>query len=213
MANRKYGDRSVIITRTDADASTFGFGNTSALETFIDELMTRATSMLERYCDRRFDEVTEFEERLDGNGVEIIAVSGDPIIQIRSVAVNDSTLTQGDDFEIVEDPLAADGGTGRLRRLYGGRPGRWRPGADITVTYDFGYTDTTRPGVVAQVVEDMVVMVLNEADALRKSAGKDSESMDGYSVSWTAADAAERLDLTESMQRKLDGSVAVQGVA
>jgi len=216
MANRTYGETDQILTRTGAKPATFGFDTASnpdqELQDFVQALQTRATSMVERYCGRRFDLVEAREERLTGNGAEVISVDGDPIVQIQSVKEDGQTLSQGDDYELATDALAPDEGTGRLRRLYSGRPGRWRRGSNIVVEYDYGYADADRPEVVDKVVEDMVVLVLNEADALRQSAAKDSESMDGYSVSWSVPDAADRLELTESMERKLDRTVAVQGV-
>jgi len=216
MANRTYGNTDTILTRTGAGPSTFGFDDESdpdqELQNFVESLQDRASSIVEKYCGRRFDEVTNFEERLTGNGAEVIAVDGDPIRQVHSISEGGQALAQGRDYELAKDPLDPDDSTGRIRRLHSGRPARWRHGSSIVVEYDFGYTDGSRPQVVDQVVEDMVVLVLNEADALRQSSAKQSESMDGYAVTWSVPDAADRLQLTESMERKLDNTVAVQGV-
>lgn len=214
MADNIYGDIETIITRTAATPETLGFDDDpDGFESFIEGLQKRASSQVERYCDRSFELVENHTDRLSGNGASTLSTKGDPVVEIHSVRVGGQELTDGHDYELERDDLGLGENTGRLRRLRGGRlAGRWRRNATITVEYDFGYTDETRPAVVDSVVEDMVVAVLNEAEAERKASGTQSESMDGYSVTWDLVDAAERLQLTESMERKLD-SLAVQGVA
>ena len=51
--------------------------------------------------------------------------------------------------------------------------------------------------------EILEVRRLAQAEAERNASGVQSESMDGYSVTWNLADATERLTLTEAMQESL----------
>lgn len=214
MSDRRYGDTETIITRTAATPETLGFDEDEEFETFIEGLQDRASSHVERYCDRSFALVANATDRLEGNGAGVISTNGDPVVEVHSVRIGSRDLDEGDDYELVDDDLGLEENTGRLRRLRGGRlGGRWRRNAEVVVEYDYGYDDESRPQVVDSVVEDMVVSVLNEAEAERKAGGVQSESMDGYSVTWDLTDAAERMQLTESMERKLDNTVAVQGAA
>jgi len=198
-----YGSTDDIKTRTGVAPSDLGFDGgdqTTAedqLDAFIEGLREKASSLVEEYTDRVFDLVEKHVDVLYGNGRETISTRNYPVATIHSISVGNSTLDESD-YRLDEH---RDGrNSGRIERV--GRGARWPRGREIEITYNWGYSST--PPAVDKVVEDMVVEVLNNAVADRERDGKSSESMDGYSASWSVQDAQQELTLTESMQRKLD---------
>ena len=194
-----YGSTQTIINRQGASPDAFGFDDTSnpsdRLESFIDDLRDRASSEVEEYCGRVFNSHSD-TETLTGNGTDIIQVRHYPIVTINSIEVGASTL-DADAYEIEPDPGRPTRNPGLIRRT----DRRVWPTRRITVDYQWGFQEA--PSVVAQVVEDMVVEVLEKAVADRKSDGKSSQSMDGYSVSWNQSDVQDYIRLDESKRKRL----------
>lgn len=206
-----YGDTDVIKTRTGASPETFGFeGETNpedALDNFIDQLQERASSRVERYTGMRFDETTNTTDYIESTGREYISTRNDPVRQIHTLKEGGRELTEGEDFRLEPVPGMPDENIGRLKRISSGarvRTHRWRPGVEIEIEYDWGYDDQTRPAAIDQIVEDMVVLYVNETTAERKADGVESESMDGFNVSYALARAEDRMQLTEGMRTKLE---------
>lgn len=214
-----YGDTAVIKTRTGGSPEAFGFEDETnpeqALDDFITELQERASDEVDRYCGMRFDETTQTTDHIPSTGRQHISTRNDPVREIHSLKEGGRPLEEDDDYRLEPVRGMPEENIGRLKRIDSGtrvRDRRWRPGVEIEVTYDWGYTEETRPKVVDQVVEDMVVTVLNAALRERRADGVESESMDGFSVQYGSETVAERLELTEAMRDKLD-SLKRQGAA
>lgn len=198
-----YGSTSIIISRVGAEPSGFGFEDddeTSAqdqLEEFITELRERASSEVIEYCGQVFSLVEGETDVLRGSGRQEITTRNYPVQEIHAIREGSRTIDDSQ-YELVTTPGRPDRNSGRIER----RRRRWASGREITVEYDWGYAKT--PSVVDSVVEDTVVEVLEKADVDRQSSAKQSESMDGYSISWDNSDIADAITLTEAMQTRLD---------
>jgi hypothetical protein len=198
-----YGSTQTIITRQGATPDQFGFGNENnpqdALENFIDELRARASSDVEEHCERVFGEQTGQTETIYGNGTDEIGLDNYPVTNINSVTVGQTTL-DADQYQLQTMPGRPDRNAGIIERT---DRRVWPKGRKIVVDYDWGFGEV--PGVVKQVVEDMVVEVLEKAAVDRNSSTKSSESMDGYSVSWDNSDVQDYLTLDEAKRKRLQG--------
>lgn len=201
-----YGDTQTIITRQGAAPGDLGFGNQSDLESFIDDLRARASSEVDQFCDRIFAQQTGETETLTGNGTERLRVRNYPVTSINSIEVGATTLDSSS-YQLVSTPAQQSRNAGIIERT---DRRVWPPNHQITVDYDWGFTET--PGVVKAVVEDMVVEVLEKAVVDRNSSGKSSESMDGYSISWDNSDVEAYIRLDESKRKRLK-PLKRQGVA
>lgn len=204
-----YGSTSTILTRTGAEPESFGFEDADnpqeELESFVDDLRERASSEVERFCDRVFGHYEEHIDVLEGNGRRTINTRNYPVTEIHSITIGRDELDENE-YQLVASPSNPTENSGRIERLR--RP--WPPARDIEIVYDWGYEEP--PKVVDGVVEDMVFEALERSFTARESSGKQSESMDGYSVSWNVNDVGDHLQLTESMQKRLR-PLTRQGVA
>ena len=199
MATEAIGSTASIITRTGADADAFGFDTDGEFESFVDDLREQATSEVERYCQRRFRTVEDETDRRQGNGTDTITTRNYPVLEVHSIAVDGRTLPE-DAYRLETSPGMDDDNAGEIVRV--DRARRWDRGCEVTIEYDWGYEDP--PGVAVGVVEDLVFETLERSFTARESSGKQSESMDGYSVNWSVNDAGDHLQLTEGMQTRLD---------
>lgn len=191
-----YGSTSLIIARTGAEPETFGVGTEEQLEEILERLQKRASSLVEEYCDRVFDTVEGHVDVVQGTGRRGISTRNYPVLEVHEIRVGSSTI--GADAYAVEEGTRPGRNAGRIIRT-DGRP--WPRGRDVTIEYDWGYTET--PPVVDGVVEDMVVEAHEKTAVDRASDTKQSESMDGYSVTWDTSDVQDQLALTESMRERL----------
>lgn len=210
-----YGDTATIKTRTGATPDDYGLADTTALDSFVTDLQKRASSMVERHTGQRWDEHTNEVDIIESTGREHIQTRHDPVLTINSVTEGEDILVEGEDFRLIPIPGMPEENIGRLKRIDSSslRTGRrWRPGVEIELDYDWGYTDSTRPAVIDHVVEDLVVSYLNEALAEREASGLKQKSMDGFSVTYALATATDRMELTEQMKSVLD-SLTRQGSA
>lgn len=196
-----YGSTSTIISRQGATPAAFGFDDETdpqgALEAFIDDLRSRASDEVDRYCNRSFGIQQSETETVRGNGTRQLTLRKYPVVAINEVRVGSSTLDPSN-YQLEGSAMPGDDNAGIVERV----DRRVWPERRITVDYDWGYQDP--PGVVKSVVEDAVVEVLEKAVADRTSSGKSSESMDGYSVSWDNSDVQDFSVLTETAQARLD---------
>lgn len=200
-----YGSTQTILTRQGATPEQFGFGNSTELENFVDDLREEASSEVEEHCDRVFSLQQGETETVRGNGTQRIQVRNYPVVSINSIEVRAHTV-DASAYQIVQTPGRTSMNAGIIERT----DRRVWPDERLTVDYDWGLE--TPPGVVRSVVEDMVVEVLEKAVADRESSGKSSESMDGYSVSWDNSDIQQYLTLDEAKRKRLEG-LTRQGVA
>ena len=200
-----YGSTDVVLTRTGAEPVDFGFDEADGddspqdqLEAFVDGLRERASSEVDRFCGRRF---RKFEDHVDvrrGNGTDTIATNNYPVLKVHEITVGGRSLAE-DAYRVDDSPGMPRENAGEIRRV--DRVRRWPRGREIEITYDWGYDEP--PGVVDSVVEDAVVEVLEKAHVDRSSDRKQSESMDGYSVTWDVSDAQDMVALTETMRDRL----------
>jgi len=194
-----YGSNDTIIARTGVSAEDLGFEETTDdLDQFLTDLRDRATSAVVEYTGRTFELITGEEDRLDGNGRRVISTRQSPVRQIHEVRAGGKLLDPSE-YTLVSTRGRSDVNTGRIRR----ERGVWGRSQRIRVDYDWGYGPAHRPAVVDDVVEDMVVETIQKAEIDRSAAGKQSESMDGYSVTWQDIGAEDYLRLTESMRERL----------
>lgn len=185
----KYADTTVVKERssvgvkdlalTDRDGD--GQPDEDDLDSLIDDLNERASSTIDAYCNRDFEDHAGFVETLDGNGRGSIRLTGYPVRSVSTVKVGGSTLSS-DEYRVKSDSPAWVGENGGILERKGAAwPDGWE---NLEVTYDWGYT--TPPPEIQQVASELVVEALRSAAANDKGAGggAQSYSMDGFSVSF-----------------------------
>lgn len=172
-----------------------------------------AQSMLETFCDRKFD-LGDYTQRISGDGSKDIMVRNVPIVSVARVAI------VGDDGEETDLEAGAyradtDGETGIIS-LVGSRqargvmdepgtlgpgPIRWAPcwpegDKNIIVEYEGGYDEETMPAALQQLVKEM-------ADEILFSAGRpqslQSESYSGSNYSYSRGGRGTVPDLVGQM--------------
>lgn len=133
-------------------------------DAFLTQLLTAVQACFLRLIDRQL-EATNYTDYYSGNGTAVLRLREYPVIAVTSVHLDAggfwgqapdafatvTGLVQGTDYALVLDNRDAGGGTGRLYRITGVWPGRWRskaglltpvlaPGAgNIKVVYRAGY--------------------------------------------------------------------------
>ena len=198
-----FGDVSRVIQRTGVEPEDLGLDGESdpdeALDETIAALLAQATSEIRYFVGQDFKLHENRVDHLSGNGRDVVSTRQDPVRKIHSVEINGSPVAD-DKYRIEDVPGHPEENTGRIKRT-----GRfvWPRGAEIRVEYDWGYDAETRPAVLDRVAEDIVVELLEKAVADRKSSAKQSESMDGYSVSWDNSDVQDYLTLDEAKRKRL----------
>lgn len=181
-----YGNAQSVITQVGVSPDQIGFGTHAELESFVEELLERASQEIDDYCSRPLIYEEEYTESYDGTGRSTLKLDHYPVHEVHEVVVGDTAI----------DPenYRADS-SGILERR-----GRWPEGWDnVEVTYDWGYEDGH--GTAATVAEECVVAPLQRAVIEHKSSGMDSVSMDGYSVSY--ADVSGEIELTAEHKERL----------
>lgn len=195
-----FGDTETIIARQGATPSAFGFEDAAdpqdALETFVQDLQARASDEVERYCKRSFGLHQGETDVLTGNNASTISVSKYPVVAIDEIRIGAQTVDPSN-YRLQTTSSPGDENAGIIERL----DRRVWPERRIEVDYDWGWESP--PGTVAAVVEDAVVEVLEKAVVDRRSSGKQSESMDGYSVNWDNSDHQQFKLLNDTMTRRL----------
>lgn len=188
-----YGSTNTIVKRTGTTADSLGISDTE-YQDMLDKLLDQASRKIDDFCSRKFYKIEGFTEVRTGNRSKIISTNNYPIITINQIKENDSVLSS-DRYELVQsgNPL---GNSGRIRKLNG----IWSA-SRIEIDYDYGYEET--PSAIEGIAEDMVIRVVNEANAEVKASGSDSISMDGYSIQFGTVSAEEKIRITESEREKL----------
>ncbi len=189
-----YGDPNIIKNRTGTTAEALGLTEVR-YELMLRNLLHKASRRLERYCGIPFYEITGFTERKRGEGRRRITLKNYPVTNIQEVKTGDSVLDPKY-YEIVDEGEIYQN-VGTLRRI----DGRWTS-RDIKITYDYGFQKT--PPEVSGVAEEIVLRLVNEANAEVKASGANSISMDGYSVDFGTVNAEDKLRLTEAQRERLD---------
>jgi len=202
-----YGAASSVITQTGLSPDDLaGIADETELKEFIRVELAEASDEINRFCNRTFFETDSHTETREGNGSETLQLSHYPVTNITSVEYGGTTLTEGDDFELVErsnyENAEAAENKGILKRL--GRRTEWRRSRRYTFEYEAGYT--TPPRVVDGVAEGMVIAGMREAIVSNQSTEQDgaqSVSMDGFSVTYDVPGALRAGNITEEQHTRL----------
>ena len=195
-----YGNADVVIKRTGADAETLGFDSESDLEEFVGDRLAEASDSINRYTNRTF-ELHEDEQsfiRVNRSTREI-RVPKRPLVEIHELKSTSKTLSESD-YRIKDDSMLPDLNAGIIERT--DHRTRFRPGVEYAVSYDWGFEDV--PGVVDSVANELAIDSLNEMEAEIKAGGTSNISMDGYSVTYDVANAAEKGTITDQQLSRLD---------
>ncbi|MEM9165761.1 MAG: head-tail connector protein [Planctomycetota bacterium] len=161
-------------------------------DALIANLITRATALAERYCDRVFESATYTDEKGDARGTGIILVRNPPITSVTSVAVRSSgstyTTLAATDYDFTTDDA------GRIELVsdwnYWDHGSRYPVGGSFgtginsyRVTYTGGYLAGTHDSELAALEEIIIEMVAaaNPADpSVRAKAGSLASESLGY---------------------------------
>ncbi|AXR81500.1 hypothetical protein AArcMg_1487 [Natrarchaeobaculum sulfurireducens] len=158
-----------MIANCGVEPEDIGAGTLAALEDHIEQLLARASQEIDSYLGRSLTYEEEYTETVDGTGRSTLKLDHYPVHEVHSVEVSGTPLD--------ESEYRANS-SGVLERR-----GRWPEGwGNVEVTYEYGYEDGQH--TAAQIAEEMVIPVLERAEIERISEGKDSVSMDGFSVSF-----------------------------
>ena len=198
----QYGDPDAVIQRTGIDADLFDFTSTQwdDLADFIGYHLAQASDTIDRYCQRTFEKVEGQEDTVQGSGRRTLRIPRYPVISVDSVERNGSTV-DADDWRLTDAAgMLTDQNAGVLKLESIGR--RWRADAEYTITYDWGFEEP--PKAVQSVAEELVLHMANEAVAELESPGAQSVSMDGYSITYDLADAAQKGEITHAQLSQLD---------
>lgn len=173
---------------TDNDADT-----SDEFDNLIAALNERASSLIDAYCQRDFEEHLGETVAIDGNRRKELrisdSVSGDvyyPILAVSEVRLNGNPLDPGE-YRVHRD-------TGVIERKLARFPNGWE---NVEIDFDWGYSEP--PAMIREVAEDLVREQLESAAASETGKGVSSISLDGFSVSFS-----ERAQLSESHKEKLN---------
>ncbi len=189
-----YGDPNIIKNRTGTTAEALGIPEVR-YELMLRNLLNKASRRIDHYCGTPFYKVTDFTERRSGNGRKRITLKNYPVLEVKEVKDGDSVI-DSDLYEIVNvgEPY---NNVGTLRHI----TGHWTHN-DLRITYDYGFENT--PPEVRDIAEEIVLRIVNEANAEVKASGAESMSMDGYSVTFGTVSAEEKVRLTKEHRNRLD---------
>jgi len=193
-----YADATTVKHRSGVDAGDLGLTD-NEFDALIADLNDQASSTIEAYCQRDFEQHADDTVALDGNGRDAIRLPGYPVTSIASVAVGENNPTTLDSSEYrVRDSAAFPGDNGGvLERKHAVWPEGWE---NVDVTYTWGYASP--PGAVERVADDLVIEALQAGAKDAKGKGATSLSLDGFSVSFP--EGGLRMDLDESQRSTLD---------
>ncbi len=102
-------------------------------EPVISDLISRASAVVESYCNRTFEAETGLVETLDGNGHAILRLAKTPVTVITSIVEDGTTLTAADDFLFYPNGELVRG-NGKSERLWT----FYRQA--VVITYDAGFS-------------------------------------------------------------------------
>lgn len=196
VSTQTYGSTSMIISRLGTEPADFGFDDVVELEEFIERLQTYASGDVVEFTGQLFDRFENHVDVIDGTGRRAIKTKNYPVLEIHEIAEGSSRVSENK-YQLEATSGRPDRNAGVIKRLDRRRWSR----RQITIEYDWGYDET--PSAVDSVVEDMVVEALERHAAMRESQAKQTESMDGFSVTYALGDVQDYMSLTESMQERL----------
>lgn len=210
--SQHYGDVDTVLIQTGATPDSFvNIDTQQELEGFIETELEEASDAINRYCKRTFRLVQNDSHTFPGSGSDTVRLPGFPIQEIHSLTREGTELTEGTDFEIKQNRAQAGANMGILRRLENGKPRRhtvWRRHASFEIEYDWGFPEADIPPVLNGVAEDIVSEEVTNSittSARGQAGGATSVSMDGFSVSYDVAQAAEEGTITETQLQRLKG--------
>lgn len=198
-----YGSVETVKARTDPDFETFGFANESELDAWIETNLEEASSAIDGFCRRSFGEQSVTGEEASVINATEIRVTNYPVTSITEIREGD-TVVDEDDYRITPTSNMPDRNAGVIERT----DGTWRRrilagGPDIEVDYEFGFESV--PPVVDSVANEMVINIINEAEAEIASNRTQSLSMDGYSVTFDVVDMAQKGAIQQAQLDRLRG--------
>lgn len=192
-----YGSVEHVVQRTGLSPSAIGADTESERDTFVQELLDRASSEIEEFTEVSFRYHENFTFQTEGNGHKDMHLGFSPIQEVNEVKAGDKVLDS--DAYRIKKRRYRDKNTGILIK----ESGRWRPHTDYKFDVNWGYQDANRPQAIDAVAEDLVIALINDTDATRKARGASSISMDGYSVDYDAMNVQDKLQLNKEMRERL----------
>jgi len=174
-----YGDPASIKTRSGLTYEDLDLSSDAEFDALIIKANAFATDTVNRYCDRDFDKHTESGYKMDGSGLNTLALPGYPVITITSLKIS-GTLIDPSEYRVKPNPVGpGDENSGIIERKYNIWYMDWE---NIEIAYIFGYDPI--PELVIDVTEVIAYKLLQDIKQNLDSKGVSSYSMDGFSVSF-----------------------------
>lgn len=122
-----------------------------------------ATTAIEQFCGRLFEETAATSETVDGSGQTTIRVAGYPVTAVNTVTEDGTALVEGDDYFWYTD--------GRIIRSVSGQYDRpWIPyRQSIIINYDYGWNTTTVPDDLRTVCANIVLRIFRAGEGWANS--------------------------------------------
>lgn len=158
-----------------SDVKTYLGITSSGTDQVLSALITNASSFIERYCNRAFEQASYTETR-NGNGADAIYLRNAPIVSVQSVSVDGVSIPAAPDttsygyvFDEHKVYLRGDARVNPITPgIFAGYPPRFQRGVqNIVIAYTAGFA--TIPADVNQACVELVAAKLAKRDRVDKS--------------------------------------------